>query len=209
MIASRKPGYAKLLGADPTKLEGEVDDFGIPMSEAKDPCGGSYSSVLQSGEGFLVVKNYQHPALYHGSTKEIGDLDLKSGSGQFGPGLYLTPDEQWADMHARGGRQGRAGQRLSKEPGHIAKLSLKAPVAVIVTDYDAFGRQALDDEDAEHAFSQIGDHLSQRVTKFWGKYVQDQLYGATAIVFCPEERSVLTPFNQVLVMPGSEVKRVK
>ena len=166
--------------------------------------GGAYESVLHEGDGFKVVSNYRHNSLYHGSPAPIDKFSVSKGSGQFGNGLYLAHDENTGRFHAQGQRQGASGQRPKNE-GHLYKGTLHAPIALIVTDDDEFGKTALDHEDAEEAHSAIGDHLHPLVTKHWGNYAKDY-HGANALVFSPSERSVSTPFTQTLALDGSKVK---
>jgi len=166
--------------------------------------GGTYESVLHEGDGFKVVSNYRHDSLYHGSPAPIDKFSVSKGSGQFGNGLYLAHDENTGRFHAQGQRQGASGQRPKGE-GHLYKGTLHAPIALIVTDDDEFGKTALDHEDAEEAHSAIGDHLHPLVTKHWGNYAKDY-HGANALVFSPSERSVSTPFTQTLALDGSKVK---
>jgi hypothetical protein len=164
--------------------------------------GGTYDKVIHQGDGFTVVSNYRHPDMHHGSPKPIDKLDTKSGTGQFGNGLYLAHDKGIADFHASGQRQGKAGQR-AQGTGHTYSGQFHAPVAVLVHDDDAFGRMALDHEPAEEAYQGVGDHLHPKVTRHWGDYAKDY-HGAHAVVFSPKDQGVLTPFTQTLAMPGSK-----
>lgn len=174
---------------------------------AKDALGGTYSSVIEKGDGFLVVKNYQHSDLHHGSATPVANFKVGAGSGRFGKGLYLTPSKETAEFYSKGGRQGNAGQKLDKQ-GHTYTFAVNSPVAVIVTDEHEFSSfMVSEDEGAEEAFQDVGDLESARVTKNWARFAEER-WGAGVLVYAEKEASVLTPLDQVVVLNDSVVKKV-
>jgi len=172
---------------------------------ATDSIGGQYGSVVETGEGFSVVQNYKHGALYHGSSTPVQNFKVGLGKGRFGNGLYLTPSSDTADFYSKGGRQGNAGQKVDKN-GTIYQFEVKASVALIVTNGDEFSRWMVsEDEDAEKDWDAIREFDSARVTKHWTRFAKDS-YNADVLVYA-EEGGVLTPFPQIIILNDRAVKR--
>jgi hypothetical protein len=145
--------------------------------------------------------------LYHGSPTEVKQFDHLRGDGQFGRGLYLTPDRSWAEFYARGGRQGSAGQKLGHK-GHVYAITVAGRCA-IVTDIEETAKDVIDtNEEAEEAFRNYGELSSSRVTRYFATWAKDEL-GVVLLWINETDGGVLSPTEQVLVLDKSAIKKTE
>jgi oligoribonuclease (3'-5' exoribonuclease)/8-oxo-dGTP pyrophosphatase MutT (NUDIX family) len=145
--------------------------------------------------------------MYHGSVEPVANWDVNAGSGQFGKGLYLTPDKKIAEFHAQGGRQGRSGQVLKTEPGHLYSFWIKGHGVQITDEYEFYKTLVSDSDEAEEAFRQSGSLDSKKVTGCTSEWAFDN--GYDFVLFDPKDSGVLTPFVQMLVISQKVIRQTK
>jgi len=145
--------------------------------------------------------------LYHGSTTPIDNFDVSKGKGRYGQGLYLTPSLDTAQFYAQGGRQGNAGQKL-KGNGYIYEFKVAGKALKVLHEQDTMKEVVSDLEDAEDAFSYVGDVLSAKVTKYLGDWAKE-FHDASIVWLAASDMGVLSPLEQILVTDQSAIKSFK
>jgi hypothetical protein len=141
--------------------------------------------------------------MYHGSVAPVTAWHINN-MGQFGKGLYLALDRKWAEFHAEGGRQGKAGQRPSKEKGYVYEFQVSGN-ALFIKDEDEFFKELIgENEEAEDAFSRTGDLYSKAISRCTADYARDK--GYDLVIFDPKNSDVLTPFPQAIVLNPKSFK---
>ena len=195
-----KYGVGRYLPNDPERKQKLKELF---ESETPVEVAAGLNTEASLEDGFEET-NYEAD-LYHGSVTPVKDFKVSQGMGQFGTGLYLTPEKEIAEFFARGGRQGRSGQRPNAEPGHVYAFHVQGR-GIRITDENEFYRYLISDwEPAEEAFEKCGDTESKSVTRTLSAWARAQ--GYDLVVFDPIEKSVLTPFPQVLVLNQKAIRK--
>jgi hypothetical protein len=141
--------------------------------------------------------------MYHGSVTPVTAWHINN-MGQFGKGLYLALDRKWAEFHAEGGRQGKAGQRPSKEKGYVYEFQVSGNALVIRDEEEFFKELIGENEEAEEAFSRTGDLYSKAISRCTADYARDK--GYDLVIFDPKNSDVLTPFPQAIILNPKSFK---
>jgi GNAT superfamily N-acetyltransferase len=152
-------------------------------------------------DGFKIV-DYSE-TLYHGSTTPVSQFSL-SGNGRMGKGLYLTTDKDWAEFYAKGGRQGKSGQKLSDKQGHIYQFNVEGKAAVVTDEQEFLDYIRSNYEPMEDEFSKYGDWSNAVVAHVSGWAKEEGI----DIIVSPGE-GLLTQFPQVLVVSEGAAKPKK
>jgi len=146
--------------------------------------------------------------LYHGSPKPVKKFDVEKGGGRFGNGIYLTPDLKTAQFYAAGGRQGSAGQKLKDSGGYVYEFKVSGQALKVNDEIETMSAVVDQIDEAADAAHEIGDRQSSRVTKYLGQYASDY-HNCPIVWFADKSKSVMNPFEQVLVTNDSAIKSVK
>jgi len=165
------------------------------------------SGLIESTGDAYKIMNFSK-VLYHGSPKEIKTFKVGSGSGRYGPGLYLTSNLDTAKFYAAGGRQGASGQKLKADKGFIYEFNVSGKSLVVYDEYETMSDMQNDMEDAENAFSQSGDLTSAPVTKYLGQWA-DEYHGCHIVWINIKDPKVLSPLNQILITDKSVIKSMQ
>jgi len=155
-------------------------------------------------DGYIEIPNYS-ATWYHGSTTPVTKFEVNKGSGQFGKGLYLG-DKDIAEFHAKGGRQGKSGQRLAEKPGYVYTIKIVGNAIKVEDEYAFYQYIVSEDETAEDAFRDWGALDAKAVTRCISKWADNN--GYDIVIFDPKEKGVLTPFKQAVVINQSAIKSV-